>query len=353
MNKSRAGVHSTDVLDAAAYRARLYRLTFAAAALYNIAFGLWAALWPLGFFTMFELDPPRYLAIWACLGMVIGLYGVGYAYAAWRLDRATPFIAIGLAGKLLGPAGWVEAVTAAEWPIRTITLIVFNDVIWWMPFTLFLLEGTRAGARVRASAPYVCAALNLAAMIAMAAVLRFGTEIVPVVSDRISYISQHPVAWRAGWALWIAAAVSLVAFYGWWGSFIGGRRATIAVAIASAGLCCDLLAESLLIGWLPQNYETVAPLATRLTGGAANGLYTVSGIILTLSSRSLTRLLAVLAWTAWIAGVALTICALASTPIGIAISTTVLFAFFCPFVVLLGRHYAQMPAGKTIQSPPG
>ena len=284
--------------------------------------------------------------------MVIGLYGLGYAYAAWRLDRAAPFIAIGLAGKLLGPAGWVQAVSAAEWPIRTITLIVFNDVIWWMPFTLFLLEGTRAGARLRAAAPYVCAALNLAAVIAMAAALRFGTEMIPVVSDRIAYISQHPAIWRAGWALWIAAAVSLVAFYGWWGSFLDSRRATIAVAIAAAGLCVDLFAESLLIGWLPRNYETMAPLATLMTGGAANGLYTASGIIMTLSSRSLTRPLAVLAWKAWTAGVALTVCSLASIPIGIAVSTTVLFVFFCPFVVLLGRHYSQMPPGHTTQSSP-
>ena len=126
-----------------AYRAAVYRLIFAAAAVYNIAFGLWAALTPLSFFSFFDLAPPVYPSIWACLGMVIGLYGLGYAYAAARLDRAAPFIAIGLLGKLLGPAGWVIAVSRGEWPIRTLTLILFNDVIWWLPFTLFLLEGTR------------------------------------------------------------------------------------------------------------------------------------------------------------------------------------------------------------------
>src|SRR5687768_6038695 len=84
-------------------RAKIYRLVFTAAAIYNIAFGLWAALVPHGFFRLFDLDTPRYPAIWACLGMVVGLYGVVYAYAAWRLDRAAPLIAIGLAGKVLGP----------------------------------------------------------------------------------------------------------------------------------------------------------------------------------------------------------------------------------------------------------
>ena len=327
--------------DAGAYRERMYRFAFTAAAIYNITFGLWAVLWPLMFFEVFALAPPRYPAIWACLGMVIGLYGVGFAYAARHLDRGRPFIAIGLAGKLLGPAGWLIAVANAEWPLRTITLIVFNDVIWWMPFALFLLDGTRVGARLRAAAPYVCGVVNFAALVAMAAFLRFGTEIVPAVDDRITYIAQHPIAWRTGWALWIAAAVSLIGFYAWWGSFVENHRRTmVAVTIASGGLCFDLLAESLLIGWLPECYETTAPLATLLTGGAANGLYTVAGIMLTLAASSLTPMLRMLAWGAWLGGIALTLSSLVAVPIAIAISTTLLFVCFVPFVVFLGRHYA-------------
>jgi len=64
------------------FSARVYRVVFGAAAAYNIAFGLWAAIAPHAFFDVFALDAPRYPAIWACLGMVVGLYGVGYAYAA-------------------------------------------------------------------------------------------------------------------------------------------------------------------------------------------------------------------------------------------------------------------------------
>src|SRR5580765_4794688 len=139
------------------YRARLYRMIFAAAAAYNVAFGLWAALTPLSFFAFFDLAPPAYPSIWACLGMVIGLYGVGYAYAAARLDRAAPFIAIGLLGKLLGPAGWILTVRSGEWPVRTLTLILFNDLIWWLPFSLFLLDGTRVAAALRRRAPAACA----------------------------------------------------------------------------------------------------------------------------------------------------------------------------------------------------
>ena len=320
------------------YRARLYRLIFAAAAAYNIAFGLWAALQPLSFFARFDLTPPLYPFIWACLGMVVGLYGLGYAYAARDLDRAAPFIAIGLLGKLLGPAGWILTVSRGEWPVRTITLILFNDVIWWVPFALFLLEGTRVAASLRRSAPYVCAALNLTALVAMATVLRFGTEIVPLAADRVSYIAAHPALWRAGWSLWVAAAVSLVTFYAWWGSFLRNAAWALgAAAVAAAGLACDVAGESLLIGWLPRDYDRIAAVATLLTGAAANGLYTLAGIGLTVATPSLRGFLRALTWAVWLAGGSVTVCTLTRAPLGIAISTTVLFLMFCPWVVLLGR----------------
>src|SRR5258708_8583005 len=133
--------------------------------------------------------------------MVVGLYGVGYAYAAWRLDRATPFVAIGRMGKLLGPAGWILTVSRGEWPVRTLGLILFNDVIWWVPFALFLLEGTRLPASPRRSAPYLCAAVNLPALVAMATLLLLGTGIVPTSAAPIAYITEPHRLSPAGGAI--------------------------------------------------------------------------------------------------------------------------------------------------------
>jgi small multidrug resistance pump len=174
------------------FRSRLHRIVLAAAAAYNVAFGLWAALFPGEFFRLFELESPRYPAIWQCLGMVVGLYGVVYAYATLHLDRAKAFVAIGLAGKVLGPIG---CLCAAELPLRTFPLILFNDIVWWLPFTLILLEGTRAGERVRAAAPIACAALNAAGAAALLFALRPGTELVPDIGDRVAYIAERPLLW--------------------------------------------------------------------------------------------------------------------------------------------------------------
>jgi hypothetical protein len=320
------------------YRARLYRLIFATAAAYNIAFGLWAALTPLSFFAFFDLAPPLYPSIWACLGMVVGLYGVGYAYAAARLERAAPFVAIGLLGKVLGPAGWILAVSRGEWPIRTLTLILFNDVIWWLPFSLFLLDGTRVAATLRRLAPAACAAANLFGIVVMAAVLRFGTEIVPLPADRIAYITAHPFLWRAGWCVWIAAGVSLVAFYAWWGGFLEQPRwGLAAVAIAAVGLSCDFAGESILIAWLPHDYERLARAATLLSGASANGLYTLAGIVLTIVTPSIRGFLRAMTWAMWLAGAALTALAIADSPLGISVATAILFAMFCPWLLLVGR----------------
>ena len=329
------------------YRTRLYQLIFGAAAAYNIAFGLWAALTPLSFFALFDLAPPVYPSIWACLGMVVGLYGLGYAYAAARLDRAAPFIAIGLLGKLLGPAGWILTVSRGEWPTRTLPLIMFNDVIWWLPFALFLLEGTRVAAALRRLAPLACSVTNLAGLLAMAAVLRFGTEIVPLPADRIAYITAHPILWRAGWCVWMVAGTTLVAFYAWWGGFLEQPRwGVAAVAIAAVGLSCDFAGESILIAWLPRDYESLARAPTLLSGAAANGLYTLAGILLTLATPSLRGVLRALTWAVWLAGIAVTASAVAGSPLAIAISTTMLFVMFCPWVLLVGRALSSRPSAS-------
>ena len=315
------------------HASRVYRLIFAAAAAYNIVFGLWASLAPRAFFALFHLEPATYPAIWACLGMVVGLYGVGYAYAAWRLDRAFPFIAIGLAGKVLGPIGWVMSVRSGELPFRTFPLIVFDDLMWWLPFAMFLLEGTRVTKWLARSAPYWCAALHAVAAFGTLILLRGGSEAVAHIDERVAYLSEHPDRWRAGWLLWMIAAISLTAFYAWWGSRVAVRPALIAFAIAGLGLACDFSGESLLIAWIPHPGSSMYRAATLLSAAAGNGLYTVAGIILTISTPPLRALASLV----WISGIALTIATIGSAPAAITISSAALMLTLIPFVILLGR----------------
>lgn len=281
--------------------------------------------------------------------MVVGLYGILYVYAALRLDRARPIIFVGLAGKILGPIGWFMVIHSGEWPLRTFPLIVFNDLVWWLPFALFLLDDTRVGARLRGTAPWACAALNALAAGVMLLLLRGGTEAVPNINERAAYITEHLLLWRAGWATWMIAALSLVAFYAWWGGWISSSRmAVTAFFVAILGLACDLFAEALFIGWLPERIETVAPLGSLLSGAAANALYTVAGITLTVVTPWLRGPLRIWAWTIWISGFGLTVFTLIGNVAGVTISTAVLMSLLCPWIAFFGWKTVRDTSIKAI-----
>ena len=73
-----------------------------------------------------------------CLAMVIGLYGVLYLDVARRPEESWLIVAVGLAGTVLGPLGLIQLIYSGGWPPRTIVLSLTNDVIWWVPFLLYL-----------------------------------------------------------------------------------------------------------------------------------------------------------------------------------------------------------------------
>ena len=86
------------------------------------------------------MPPARYPELMACLGMVIGLYGVLYLQVARAPEDGFVPAAVGLAGKTLGPAGWAVLVGTGAWTPGTVVLILTNDVIWWVPFALYLWD---------------------------------------------------------------------------------------------------------------------------------------------------------------------------------------------------------------------
>lgn len=119
---------------------RLHRLVFLAAGLYNIAWGIFSALDPQWFFRWSGMAPLNHPSIFACLAMVIGLYGVIYLEVARVPERGWLLAAVGFAGKILGPLGLAALIWRGEWPLASIVLCVTNDFIWWLPFGLYLAD---------------------------------------------------------------------------------------------------------------------------------------------------------------------------------------------------------------------
>jgi peroxiredoxin len=114
------------------------RQVMAVAAVYNVVWGGLAVLFPLAFFRLFGMAAPNYPELWQCIGMIVGVYGVGYAVAALNPYRHWPVVLVGLMGKVFGPIGFAFALYKGTFPPAFGINILFNDLIWWVPFYLVL-----------------------------------------------------------------------------------------------------------------------------------------------------------------------------------------------------------------------
>jgi len=337
-----------------------YRFLFLLAAAYNLAFGLWASLFPRAFFSLFELDAPRYPSIWSCVGMVVGVYGLAYAYVAFLPDRGDLVIAIGLLGKVLGPAGWVNAVATGELPPRTFPLILANDLIWWFPFLFYLLRGSRQRAAIIVWAGVIvhfiaCVGLLLA---------RGGTETEPDIALRANWVARSAALWCSVWFAWVIASLSLLALFVVWATRLVALGASVGIvalgcAICAIGLVFDLSGELVNIvrltraGISVEQFARGARLYALLGAATANGLYCIGGLMLSEVSRRvglLTGWLGLVGFVMWTVGIALTVMAILDNRLGMILSGAGVMMLFMVWAVCLGwRLFANvstaMPQG--------
>lgn len=336
------------------FATRIFRIIFILAGFYNLTFGIWAALRPLDFFHLFQIPAPLYPQIWGCLGMVVGVYGLLYWYAAWKPERARAIIAIGLLGKVLGPIGMIISFSDT-WPRRLGMLNLYNDVIWWIPFALFLLRSTGWGKKFQSLTPTLCAGIHCLGLLAMGVLLRPGMVTQPSVDLRAQYIALHPRLWTAAWIVWMCCAPSLIAMYIWWGSRIRAKSmAMLAIAIAGAGAIFDLSGEFLAVlvlveksagaiahaaTWDSSAFESCQRLVTVLTAGFANSLYTLGGILLMWMTKKLPAEIRVMMWGTWIGGIGMTLAAMFNSTNGMVAATIVLFPTLIIWTYWMGRYW--------------
>lgn len=109
-----------------------------AAAIYNLLWGAAVIAFPMALFRWAGMKEPLYPQIWQCVGMIVGVYGVGYWLAARDPFRHWPIILVGLLGKVLGPIGFLHAAWNGDLPWKWGATIITNDLLWWIPFGLIL-----------------------------------------------------------------------------------------------------------------------------------------------------------------------------------------------------------------------
>ena len=121
-------------------RRRFHQVVFILAGGYNLAWGIYAVLDPQWLFRFAGLPLQNYPQIFACLDMVVGLYGTLYLEVARLPERGWLLAAVGLLGKVLGPLGLAQVIWSGQWPCATVVLCLDNDLIWWIPFALSLYD---------------------------------------------------------------------------------------------------------------------------------------------------------------------------------------------------------------------
>ncbi|MBS0188274.1 MAG: alkyl hydroperoxide reductase [Planctomycetes bacterium] len=110
-----------------------------AAAIYNIAWGLFILALPNALWDWMKIDRPNHEFLWTGLGTLILLFGVGYAIASTDPRRHWGLIAIGLASKVFAFGGTIfGAFIQKNVPAQFAWTGIVNDLVWWVPFGLIL-----------------------------------------------------------------------------------------------------------------------------------------------------------------------------------------------------------------------
>ena len=119
---------------------RWMRNVLLAAGFYNLLWGGFAVLFPGAIFDWLHMPQPNYPQFWQCIGMIVGVYGIGYAIAAFNPVRHWPIVLVGFLGKIFGPLGMIQALWTEQLPWAFALNCITNDLIWWVPFAMILLH---------------------------------------------------------------------------------------------------------------------------------------------------------------------------------------------------------------------
>jgi hypothetical protein len=114
-----------------------------AAGLYNLVWGAVIIAFPNWLFDATGIERINYPEIWQCVGMIVGVYGIGYLIAAGDSRTHWPIVLVVLLGKILGPIGFTMALLRGTFPPLFGLTILTNDLLWWIPFVMILRDAAK------------------------------------------------------------------------------------------------------------------------------------------------------------------------------------------------------------------
>lgn len=191
---------------------------------------------------------------------------------------------------------------------------------------------------------WINVATHLAGLAFAAAAIRPGTPAAPAV-ERAAYLAAQPLGWTLGWAMWMACALALVAFLAVIAAIRPSVAAQVAVALAAAGAAVDLMCDAVYITLLPDLAAAgptplfLAAERTLAVAGqvAANGLYSIAVLLVTLEAARRNRLALVLGAGTFAAGMGMVGAGFSGDPTALAISAGATIVCFGGWTLAMSR----------------
>jgi hypothetical protein len=332
----------------------VFRLLFAAAAIYNFVFAAWSGLAAEPFFALIDASVPNG---WPYIASIVALFGSCYAYAAWRPEHGDTAVRIGLASKVAGPLLWLAAVALGKETPSLFPLVLLGDLIWWLPFLAYLFRRST----YRAAALMVwCFAIHVVANVCLL-LISGGTELVASFADRQTFVLEHTGLWVAAWFTWALSSISLLGFCAAWAAKIARPRAMLACAllVIAVGVGFDLFGETLLVAQATREqsvaeFTSVVRQYQFLGPGIANGLYCVGGTVLSIAAwRSgwLRGAVGILGFLVWGVGFGLTAAALADHRWAMIVCGAGVMLLFLPWSALVAWVAIRTAQGNSTETP--
>lgn len=120
-----------------------YKPWFAAAAIYNVAWGAFVVISPRTMLEWVGVQPPAVLPLWQAVGAIVLAFAPAYWWASRDPWAHRHFIVIALLGKFAGLMGFVGGFAIGELPLSFGSLTLLNEVIWLPAFALFIRDVAR------------------------------------------------------------------------------------------------------------------------------------------------------------------------------------------------------------------
>ena len=289
---------------------RFLRNFFRLAALYNGAWGVWVLLFPRHVFMLAGLPGNNQPWVWQTVGMIVGIYAVGYAWAANHLRDARMIAFIGFLGKCFGIAGWIWKTGTGELNSQSFFITFFNDMIWIPGFLYFFWY---TGSRTR---PFIFYALIFllfthgSACMLSALSVKLNFWYTDHAEKEVLFPALHTVfSW--GWMGWAFSSLSFLTFSFSYREGSKNRISFFARVLTLFAVIPDVATNfSLVSFYRPDTFYLFEYWAPLISFGFANTFYTiVLAMILWDSRGQFPSFVNITGWVSVVFGTGLSLCA--------------------------------------------